>query len=122
MTSILGTTRRHDIVFHANGRIDIGSRVAAALELRDGDSIDIMTSESEFFLFVASRGAETDGKFEATCRPSKSGSRHFRAWSRHLSMAVLKECRKSGRAYIPAGETVTMEDRKAMALITRLAR
>ena len=47
MKSILGNTRKADITFHDNGRINISARVSKLLELSHGDVIDIMDGQGE---------------------------------------------------------------------------
>ena len=39
MASLLGNTRRPDISFYKNGRIDIASRVVRMLDIQEGDWI-----------------------------------------------------------------------------------
>lgn len=55
MQSILGNTRKADITFHDNGRINISARVSKLLELSHGDVIDIMDGQGEIYLYVKHR-------------------------------------------------------------------
>ncbi len=89
MQSILGNTRKTDITFHANGRIDISARVAGILSLQKGDVIDVMDGGEEFYIYVKLH-APTVGRHEAACFPTHSRSRHFRAWSQRLCRALIK--------------------------------
>ena len=41
MKSILPNSRKHDISFHASGKIDISAHIAKKLSLAPGDVIDI---------------------------------------------------------------------------------
>ena len=47
-------TRRPDITFYRNGRIDITASVAERLSLRAGDVIDIARGKEEYYLYVLS--------------------------------------------------------------------
>ncbi len=119
LRSILGNTRRADISFHSDGKIDITSRVANALGMADGDVVDIMTGKGEFYLYVSVRASDTRGRHEAECHPTKRGSRHFRTYCRRLSAAVLAQCGGVQHASFAAGETVEADGHKAVAIITR---
>ena len=46
--SILGNTRRSDISFSPNGKIDISSRIVKALGMEKGDVIDMMVESITF--------------------------------------------------------------------------
>ena len=50
MESLLKTTRRPDIAFYRNGRIDISANVVKALDIQRGDSIDVTTDGYEYLL------------------------------------------------------------------------
>ena len=77
-------TRRPDITFYRNGRIDITASVAERLSLRAGDVIDIARGKEEYYLYVRLRRSDgAVGRHEAQCYPSKSGTRNFRAYSKN---------------------------------------
>lgn len=90
MQSILGNTRKTDLTFHSNGRIDLSAHVVKSLDLKKGDVIDVMVSDdgSEYCLYAKFR-APVVGRHEASCFPSHAGSRHFRAWSLRLCKALM---------------------------------
>lgn len=98
MENLLSNTRRPDISFYRNGRIDISACVVKALELQRGDSIGITTDGYEYLLYVAHRGG--NGRFDAMCIPTnvKKSTNSFRAHSVRLSRAV--------RQAVPAGRPV----------------
>ena len=50
--SLLEKSRKADISFHRNGKIDITARVARLLSLRRGDVIDVGVDNTECFLYV----------------------------------------------------------------------
>lgn len=98
MENLLSNTRKPDITFYRNGRIDISAHVVKALELQRGDSIGVTTDGYEYLLYVTHRGG--NGRFDAMCMPSsvKKSTNNFRAHSVRLSRAV--------RQAIPVGRTV----------------
>lgn len=104
MQSILGNTRRTDITFRPDGRIDISSNVAKTLSLGKGDVLDVLDDGIELYLYVKFR-APTVGRHEATCFPTHEGSQHFRAWSKRLCRAViLANGAKTGKIGLAVGE------------------
>lgn len=106
MQSILGNTRKADIVFHSSGRIDITARVAKSLRLCHGDVVDI-TCGGEWYLFVKHR-APTVGRHEGMVFRSNAKGNHFRVWSRTLCRAVLDVCGATGdKVKLCVGEPVS---------------
>lgn len=107
MTSILDNTRRPDITFHSSGRIDITARVAKALALRPGDTIDIARDTGEYYLYVKHRNAV--GRHEAQCAPTYKGRtcNNLRAHSKRLCQAVLKVNGNYLEARLPVGEPIS---------------
>lgn len=90
MESIIGCTRRPDITFYADGRIDITARIARQLSLNEGDCIDVGRACGEYFLYVRRRfDPSVSFGFEATVRTTKKRSRNFRAYSVRMCRAVL---------------------------------
>lgn len=90
MESIIGCTRRPDITFYSDGRIDITARIARQLSLSEGDSIDVGKACSEYFLYVRRRfDPSVSFGFEATVRTTKRRSHNFRAYSVRMCRAVL---------------------------------
>lgn len=117
--SILGNTRRSDISFSPNGKIDISSRIVKALGMEKGDVIDIMVDGREYYLYVSIHASVVFGRHEAQCYPTQRGSRHFRAYCRRLCTAILQAAGVSGVACFAAGEVVEISGRKAIPIITR---
>lgn len=76
MISLLGSSsRRHGITFHPSGRIDICASLARTLRLDQGDVLDIIHYEGEYYLYVRHKAAELVGQHLAQCRPTKRGQR-----------------------------------------------
>jgi hypothetical protein len=91
MTSLIPNTRRPDISFHPDGRIDITARIAKLLQLEDGDVIDVAKSFDEYLLYVQLRADKCEGRHEATVHPTNKGKRssnNFRAHSRRLCQSM----------------------------------
>lgn len=102
MQSILGNTRKPDIVFSSSGRIDIAASVAGHLHLQSGDALDVMCEQGEFYLYVKHRAAF--GRFEATAYRTNKKGRHFRASSKRLCTAILHECGAKHKARLCVGQ------------------
>lgn len=107
MTTILQYTRRPDITFHGDGRIDITARVAKALALQPGDTIDIARDTGEYYLYVKHRNAV--GRHEAQCRATNHGKtcNNMRAHSKQLCQAVLTVNGNCLEARLPVGEPIS---------------
>ena len=123
MHSILTNTRRPDVTFYPNGRIDITARIANMLDLHQGDVIDIADNgRHEYLLYIRYRGDRLVGKHEAVCRQSKRLSRNFRAYSKRICSFMFRFTDRKNEPYrVPAGEVLTYKDYgKMVPLITRL--
>lgn len=117
--SILGNTRRSDISFSPNGKIDISSRIVKALGMGKGDVIDIMVEGGEYYLYVSIRASAAFGRHEARCYPTQRGSRHFRTYCRRLCTSILSAAGTNGYARFAAGDPLMVNGRKAIPIITR---
>ena len=123
MHSILTNTRRPDVTFYPNGRIDITARIANMLDLHQGDVIDRADNgRHEYLLYIRYRGDKLVGKHEAVCRQSKRRSRNFRAYSKRICSFMFRFTDRKNEPYrVPAGEVLTYKDYgKMVPLITRL--
>lgn len=121
MKRILEHSRKPDVAFFPNGKIEIGARAARLLSLSRGDVIDLAAGRDGLYLYVRHRAPLT-GRWEAAVFPSSRRGSHFRTWSVSLCAAVLSECGADGTVRLCAGEPV--EDitfGRMLPLITRLA-
>lgn len=114
MESLLGNrTRRPDITFYRNGRIDITARITKILGLRAGDVIDIAYDSGEFYLYRLRKADDVVGRHEAQCCSSHKGrlhpSRNLRAYSKRICDAILKVARAEDMARVIAGEVCTFD-------------
>jgi len=126
MISLLPNTRRPDVTFHPNGRIDITARIAKMLHMQRGDVIDVALSGGEYMLYVRMRHSQCTGRHEAAVMPTNKGKRennNFRAYSTRLCKAVYKEVfgnDYNGIAKFPAGHpTVFGPNGTGVPIITR---
>ena len=120
MKSIIGNTRRPDITFLKNGRIDISARIARLLDIHSGDVIDIAYSDKEFFLYIRHREPNILGRHEGRCFASKRGGNNLRVHSRRICEAILAECQAQNKAQLAVGEPADIENIGiAIPIITR---
>lgn len=124
MKSLLGTLRRPDVIFRADGHFDLTARVVRALGISPGDVVDILVDGCEYYLYVARHAADNPcGRFKAQVFPSKpkGGGLHFRGSSSRLCRAVLSASNAVGRAALPCGDvTVDSQGRRLLPVIVRL--
>lgn len=119
MQSILGNTRKADIIFYSSGRIDITASVAKAIDLQSGDVIDIMCGGGEFYLYIKHH-APAVGRHEGTAYPSNQKGSHFRVWSKTLCTAILMECKVTDqKVKLCVGTPVSLNSCKALPIITK---
>lgn len=107
MQSILGNTRKADIVFRSSGRIDISARVAKSLGLQHGDVIDIMLDGGEWYLYIKHH-SPVNGRHEGMVFRSNAKGNHFRVWSKALCNVVLKECKAIDKVKLCVGNPVNL--------------
>ena len=123
MTSLLEDSRRPDITFHNDGRIDITARLVRKLGIGKGDVIDVKTDGIEYFLYVRHRAADLSGTHEAQCYPTNSGKSHnFRCYSARLCKALIGKVAASAKQLkLQAGSAIELPVicKPAVPLITR---
>ena len=111
MTTLLPNTRRPDVSFYANGRIDITARVAKMLSLHENDVIDIALQGGEYLLYRKYKAESLIGRHEAQCHVTKRGlfrSNNIRAYSKRLCAAMLKASGTHQTARLPVGTTMPL--------------
>ncbi len=118
MEKILSTTRRPDITFHDSGEIYITSRVARILQLTEKSCLNVAIENGEYLLF-AEHYEGMIGNHTGRCYPVNSGSRYYRANSVKLCRAMLNACGVSGRAALMCGETISLNGKPHLTIITR---
>lgn len=104
---MIPTTRRGDVTFHADGRIDLTAHVSRQLQLESGDVIGIATTDGspcEHLLYVARRHASALGRHACTCKSAKGHGRYLRLHSKALATHILGLCHAEGRLTLLVGE------------------
>ncbi len=121
MTSIHANTRRHDVTFHANGRIDITARVAKVLHLQRGDVINVRTDDNgEPVLYVHLRAHERIGRNDGAVFPTYQGKRsanNFRTYSRRICQYILQIAGTTNIARLTLGLPITKGDTTIIPII-----
>lgn len=104
MQSILGHTRKADITFHRNGRIDISAIVTKSLGLNAGDVLDICMSDyGEYYLVIAQKAINTNGNHRAKVFVTKKGRKH----NRNMRTYCVKLCKAMLELHQTANEKVS---------------
>lgn len=110
MIGIIGNSRRPDITFYRDGRIDIAARVAKTISLHPGDVIDITIHSAEYLLYVSHRHHNTVGRHEGQCRPTQKGSNNFRTYSKRLCDFILRQSGADNIARLCCGEPLELNN------------
>lgn len=119
MKSILSNSRKHDITFHASGKIDISAHIARRLSLVPGDVIDIAQENGEWYIYVKLRTGNYVGRHEGRVWATARGKGTFRTWSKALSMAILKEAGSIKLLRCPCGMEIERDNKKYITIIYR---
>lgn len=123
MKTMLNNTRRHDITFNVDGRIEISARATRALGLHPGDVIDIAIDERsrEVYLYIKHRAPA--GRHKAQCYRTGKGRtcNSLRAFSVDICRQVLDMRGYScTQAKLPVGDPITVDGiNKALPIIIR---
>lgn len=102
MESLLQCTRRPDITFRRNGKIDISSHAAKMLGLERGDVIDVLKDRGEYYLYIRLRNPA--GNHNARAFPTYGRGQHFRSWCQRLCTAMMQICGVDTDARLTVGE------------------
>lgn len=120
---MLGITRRPDITFHRDGRIDITSHVAVLLGLKHGDVIDIAYDGVEYYLYKRYDSSSLVGRHEAQVRATNHGKHYchnLRAQSVRMCRQILQMHDGADVVRLPVGELETRSGMgKVLPIIVR---
>ena len=119
MEKIIPTTRRPDVTFHSSGEIYITARVARILNLSKDSCINVAVDKGEYLLVTENYGSRI-GNHAGRCYPVNAGGRYLRANSVRLCKAVLDACGVSGRAALMCGESVEINGKVYLPIITKM--
>lgn len=108
MENILNS-RKWDISFHEDGKIDITAGITKKLGIRAGDVINVCADKStgEHYFYVQSRKENIVGRRKAVCWEAKQGN-YLRACSTELSRYIRKICKSPGDIHLMCGEMTTL--------------
>ena len=124
MKHLIGNTRRHDITFNSDGRIEISARVTRALDIHPGDVIDIAVDDRtrEVYLYVKHR-APLAGRHKAQCYRTGKGRtcNSLRAHSVEICRKVIDmRGRHETQARLPVGDVIAIDGiSRALPIIIR---
>ena len=107
MITLLRNTRRPDISFYRNGRIDITARTAKLIGIKDGDVIDIAVDNGEYYVYVRHKAECVIGRHEAQCYRTNRRSvicNNLRAHSIRLCAMILSIHNDANAVRLPVGE------------------
>ncbi len=91
MKSILKDTRKPDIIFDTRtGQINICEYLSSLLGLRDGDVIDILEDNGEYYIAV--KFIQPIGRHEATCHCANKSGSYLRCYSKKLTQKMADIC------------------------------
>lgn len=118
MPSVLGTSRKPDVLFRKRGIIDIKAAVVTALDLQPGDSIDLWEhDDGNLFIYAIKHNV---GSHKAVCRRVNAKCKYLRVCCKQLTDYVNALTGKT-ESHVPVGPVVQLPNiGKAMPLITRL--
>lgn len=119
MKSILPNSRRYDISFRANGRIDISAHIARKLSLAPGDVIDIAGEGDEWYLYVKLRSGSYTGRHDGRVWSTAKGHGTFRTWSRSITRTVLSKAGSRDTLRCPCGAEFERDNIKYITIIYR---
>lgn len=119
MKSMLSNSRKHDISFHASGKIDISAHIARKLSLSPGDVIDIVQEAGEWYLYVKLRAGAYVGRHDGRVYATANGKSTFRTCSKALTTAVLAAAGVSGRLRCPCGMEIERDNIRYITIIYR---
>lgn len=116
MPNVLGNTRKPDVFFRKDGRIDITASASKLLNLEAGDCINIWSDESGLYLYAT----KPVGQHRAVCRIVNKRSRYLRASCKELT-DFINSVTGDKETHIPVGTPVHLSAvGLALPLITRL--
>jgi hypothetical protein len=107
MLEPLMKTRKWDISFHPDGKIDITSNVVKTLNMRAGDVINVCREGGEYYIYVSKRREDRIGRHKCVVWCVKKGN-YLRAGCVELCRLIMSICHTSESAYLRCGEVVEL--------------
>lgn len=122
MNTILNNSRKPDIIFCKNGKIEISSRIAKELQLEKGDVIDILPQDEEMYLYIKHKAPKV-GRYQAQVFTTNKRGKHCRAWSKTITETMITlNGTKQDKLKLCVGEpTKIYHIEKALPIIYKMA-
>lgn len=107
--SILGRTRRPDITFSRQGRVELSARLSKLLSLAPRDVVDILHDNRNGECYIYCKHRSNGACHEAQVFPTNHNGNHFRLHSVKLCRAVfsLFPTYKDYKLSLPTAEEIT---------------
>lgn len=100
MRSVIDNTRRPDVIFYRNGKIEIAANVAKTLNLQAGDVIDIITNNIEYYLVIRYKANEVVGNHDGKVMRSNKRGNHLRCYSKKICNKIFSICNFEVNSYL----------------------
>ncbi len=121
MNQLIGQKRKHDVVWHRSGKIELSAYVVKELGIARGDSIGVMGDKGEYYLYVSSKG-DRGIRCKATCYPSHKGGRNMKTHCKELTNAIYRIVggEKEEKIKMAVGDIRELAGRKCLVLLYML--
>lgn len=120
MNHLIGQKRKHDVVWHRSGKIELSAYVVKTLGIARGDSIGVMQDRGEYYLYVSSKG-EQGVRCKATCYPSRIGSRAMKTHCKELTDEMYRIIgADADKLRMAVGEVVERDEQTLLTLLVGL--
>ena len=121
MNHLIGQKRKHDVVWHRSGKIELSAYVVKTLGIARGDSIGVMGDNEEYYLYVSSKG-DRGIRCKAACYPSNRGGWNMKAHCKELTDAIFRIVgdADSDKVRMAVGESVERDGVKCVTLLYML--
>lgn len=120
MKSFISSSRKHDISFHHNGRIDISAHLAKRLSLSPGDVIDILKHQGEWYICVKLRAGTYIGRHIGKVWHASGHKGTFRTQAKPVTNAILAELGNPKSFHCPVGEDFIHDNMLFITIIYKI--
>ncbi len=120
--SILGHTRRPDITFSRQGKVELSARLSRLLNLMPHDVVDILQDDRTGDCYVYCKHRSNGTRHDAQVFPTNRYGNHFRLHSKKLCRAVFARFpyHKGNKLSMPVAEALQNIDGHEAVLIINL--
>jgi hypothetical protein len=109
---VLCKTKKADLTFFYNGKINITAHVSHSLGLNAGDAVNIAKVENgwtEYYLYIERRANEMRGQYEGVCAVTHGDGHNLRVFNCRLSRYILALCGTTEPVSLSIGEPEEVE-------------